>query len=207
MMRRFSKLFQVLTGWDVRQTIKVMTPVYDLMKGVPTEATLASAYWRKTGPLPDQMDPDRDRCGLLWCSPVVPNTGADVTHVTELATSVLLAHGFEPQMSISLATERSVICVISISYDRELDGEDERASHCYRTLTEQLIARGYPPYRLNVGSMNFLSTDEDDYARLLGALKRTLDPKGVLAPGRYEPHSAASPASQTPALVSSVRRG
>jgi len=188
-MARFAKPFRLLTGWDVSRTLKVIAPVYNLLRGVPTDSPLASAYWRKRTAVPAQMDPDRDRCGLIWCSPVVPNTGKDVTEVTRLATSVVLAHGFEPQMSISLATERTLICVTTISYDRTVEGDDERAYQCYRMLTEQLLARGYPPYRLNVNSMEFLAAD-GEYGRVLRDLKSAIDPNGILAPGRYEPTRA-----------------
>jgi 4-cresol dehydrogenase (hydroxylating) flavoprotein subunit len=193
-MERFSTPFRLLSGWDVSRTIKVIAPVYNLLKGIPSEASLASAYWRKKTDPPAQMDPDRDGCGLLWCCPVVPNRGAELTEVTGLASSVLLAHGFEPQMSISLTTERSAICVISLSYDRATAGEDERATACYQTLTAQLLALGYPPYRLNVGSMHFLD-GHGAYSGVLSDLKAALDPNGVLAPGRYEPASSSIPAS------------
>jgi 4-cresol dehydrogenase (hydroxylating) len=188
LMARFAAPFRLLTRWDIRQTLKVIAPVYNLMKGVPTDATLASAYWRKKDPPSGQLDPDRDACGLLWCSPVIPNSGVHATEVTDLATDLLLSHGFEPQMSISLAGERSAICVITISYDRTVAGEDERAMACYAALTEQLIARGYPPYRLNVGSMHF-SDDHGAYSSTISAVKSALDPHGILAPGRYEPSS------------------
>ena len=203
-MARFSRPFRLLTGWDVSRTLKVIEPVYNLLKGVPSNSSLASTYWRKRTDPPTEMDPDRDACGLLWCSPVVPNRGTELTEVTRLASEVLLAHGFEPQMSISVATERSAICVIAISYDRVLPAEDARAMQCYRTLTEQLLARGYPPYRLNVGSMNFLD-GETSYAAILADLKTALDPNGVLAPGRYEPHSSANPVSETQTPLSVVR--
>lgn len=201
---RFSTPFRLLTGWDLRRTMKVMAPVYNLMKGVPTEATLASTYWRKKGGVPAVPDPDRDGCGLLWCSPVVPNTGRHTMEVTELASSVLLAHGFEPQISISLVSERSAICVISITYDRAVAGEDERAQRCYRTLTDELMTRGYPPYRLNVGSMNYLAPDEDGYTRVLRSLKQALDPQGILAPGRYEPNLSSKSEFEKPALQRSA---
>jgi 4-cresol dehydrogenase (hydroxylating) len=187
-MKRFAKPFRLITGWDVSRTIGVIAPVYNLLKGVPTDAPLASTYWRKKTAPPAQMDPDRDRCGLIWCSPVVPNTGAHITCVTELAERILLAHGFEPQMSISLATERASICVITISYDRSVSGEDERALACHEELMTELIARGYPPYRLGLPSMGCLDA-ECAYGDTLRALKAALDPNGVVAPGRYEPVS------------------
>lgn len=184
-MARFAKPFRLLTGWDVTRTLKVIAPVYGLLKGVPTASPLTSAYWRKKTAVPTQMDPDRDGCGLLWCSPVLPNTARDVTTVTTLAASTLLAHGFEPQMSISVSTERTSICVITISYDRNEPGEDERAFACYETLTGQLLAQGYPPYRLNVRSMGYMG-GEDGYGAALSAIKHALDPNAILAPGRYE---------------------
>jgi 4-cresol dehydrogenase (hydroxylating) len=185
LMNRFARPFTLATRWDIRQTLKVLVPVYDLLKGVPTDATLGSAYWRTRGEVPEPMDPDRDGCGLLWCSPVVPNTGAHARRVTQLTTEILLAHAFEPQMSISLATERTLICVITISYDRNAPGEDDKAMACYRELTERLIEAGYPPYRLSVASMD-RTAGSRIYGQVLAELKAALDPQRVLAPGRYE---------------------
>jgi 4-cresol dehydrogenase (hydroxylating) flavoprotein subunit len=176
---------RLLTGWDIRETVKVLAPVYGLLKGVPTEAPMTSAYWRKKTGVPDDPHPDRDGCGLLWCSPVLPSTGRHAHEVTHLASAVLLKHGFEPQMSLSLASERSAICVITISFDRHVEGEDERALACYRVLTEELLLRGYPPYRLNVASMTYAT--QGGYADVLRSLKTALDPNDILAPGRYAP--------------------
>ena len=186
LLRRFAKPYGLITGWDVSRVLTLMTPVYNLMKGVPTDAMLPSTHWRKTAEPPSHVDPDRDGCGLIWCSPVAPNTGADATIVTRLAERALLSHGFEPIITVSLSTERTLTCVISISYDRSVAGEDERAMACYRTLSGELLAHGYPPYRLNVCSMNDLD-HQSESANLVRSLKAALDPRGILAPGRYEP--------------------
>lgn len=172
------------TGWDLSRVLSVLAPVHGLMKGAPTDSPMSSAYWRKKGSVPADMDPDRDGCGLLWCSPVFPNTGRHAREVAGLATDILLTHGFEPQISISLATERSAIGVLTIGYDRDEPGEDARALECYRVLAETLLSHGYPPYRLTVGSMGY-ATPDDDYGALLRRLKAALDPGGILSPGRY----------------------
>lgn len=184
LLQRFSGTFRTLTRWDLTRTVKVLVPVYGLMQGVPTDATLASAYWRKKSPPPANMDPDRDGCGLMWCSPALPMTGQAASEMTTLATETLLRHGFEPQISLSLATERMLICVITISYDREIPGEDERAHRCYRDLEAASLARGFPPYRLSLASTASHYTSPG-YSRALEALKSAWDPSGVLAPGRY----------------------
>lgn len=184
-LKRFARPASWIVGWDLERTLTLLDPVYHLLKGVPTDATLGSAYWRKRTPPPHTPDPDVDGCGLLWCSPVVPNTGGDVTEVTNLGASVLLSHGFEPQMSVSIATERSAICVITISYDRGVPGEDARAAACDAELTSKLLAAGYPPYRLNVGAMGLLESGPG-YEEAIRRLKSAFDPHGILAPGRYE---------------------
>src|SRR5262249_35726633 len=124
--------------------------------------------------------------------------------VTDLTTRIVLEHGFEPQMSLSLATERSAICVTTISYDRHVAEEDERALACYKELTEELIARGYPPYRLNVRSMTY-PHGSHEYGAVIGKLKAALDPNGILAPGRYDAPQPEHEMAEEPVLRAVAR--
>ena len=189
--------FGCATGLGPRaQTLKVLVPVYNLLKGVADrgdagERVLAQED-RASRPtwIPIAM-----AAGCLWCSPVVPNTGAHVADGdARWPPTCCCDHGFEPQMSISLATERTLICVITISYDRDVPGEDERALACYRDLSRQLIDAGYPPYRLSIASTDLDATGE--FGNVVRAIKRALDPNGILAPRRYAgavPHEDTRP--------------
>jgi 4-cresol dehydrogenase (hydroxylating) flavoprotein subunit len=190
--RRFAKAFSLLTRWDVTRTIEIVQPVVGLMRGVPTRHALASAYWRKRMPIPADPDPDRDRCGLLWYAPVAPASGKEVAGLTDLASATLLRSGFEPMISLTMLTRRSVYAVLSITYDRDVPGEDERAMNCYRELADRCAEAGYYPYRLGIQSMCESARDAH-YASVVARLKAALDPNAILAPGRYEelPASAA----------------
>jgi 4-cresol dehydrogenase (hydroxylating) len=183
---RFAKPYSMATGWDLSRALELVKPVFGLMRGIPTDKPLKSTYWRRRGAIPNDMDPDRDGCGLLWCAPVAPMVGADVRAVTRIAYDVLLSHGFEPMISITLITERSVACVITIAYDRSVSGEDEKAMTCYRELLRRLWSAGYYSYRLGIQSMQEMSGD-NGFNRLLHTLKTTLDPNNILSPGRYQP--------------------
>ena len=97
---------------------------------------------------------------------------------------LVLRHGFEPAISLTVLTERTLSCIISIAYDREVPGEDARAMACYHELLERLAGKGYYPYRLSTGSMSSMACP-GSYTQVLQAIKQTLDPAGVLAPGRY----------------------
>jgi 4-cresol dehydrogenase (hydroxylating) flavoprotein subunit len=183
---RFAKLYQFLTGWDLSRTLDLARPVFGLMKGVPTEKPLESAYWRKKTLPSAPMDPDRDGCGLLWHAPIAPMEGHHLDVVVEIANRILLEYGFEPSISMTLITERAVACVISICYDRAEPGQDDQAMACYRHLRQELTDRGYYSYRLGIQAMSEMS-GPDGHAGLIRAIKNAIDPNGVLAPGRYEP--------------------
>jgi len=180
----FSKLYEWCSGWNLSRTLSVLKPVYGLMKGIPTDRPLASTYWRKRTVPPADMNPDRDQCGLLWCSPVAPIEGAHAQRIAELTTDLILRHGFEPMISMTLLTERTLSCIISIGYDLEIPGEDARAKACCHELLQRLGESGYYSYRLGIGNMSAMQ-DSGPYSELLQDLKQTLDPNGILAPGRY----------------------
>ena len=181
--QRFAGVYRRLSGWDISAALALLAPVYGLMKGVPTSQPLMSAYWRKRTPPPAAMDPDRDRCGLLWCAPVAPFDGGHAERLTALVSRIVLAHGFEPLISITLVTDRALTCVVSISFDRDVTGEDARAEACYDALLDALGAEGYHSYRLGLRGMSRIG--DDPTAQLLNQLKRACDPRGIIAPGRY----------------------
>jgi len=182
---KFAGLCKFATGWDLSGTLDLLRPVYGLMQGLPTDFALRSAYWRKRTPAPAEMDPDRDRCGLIWCAPVAPIGGEHAARLSHLASEILLRHGFEPALSITLLTERTLACIISIGYDRDIPGEDERAMACHDETVAALRQAGYHFYRLGIQSMHEARTD-GAYGELLRTLKHAIDPAGTLAPGRYQ---------------------
>jgi len=188
---RFAKFYRLLTGWDLSRMLEILRPVYGLLQGVPTAGALASAYWRKRYPAPAQMDLDRDGCGLFWCSPLAPLEGKHAREITRLASQTLLQYGFEPMLSLTLLTERTLACVISISYDRDVPGQDEQASACHADLLARLTEQGYYSYRLGIQSMSLMS-QENGYTRLLETIRGAMDPNRILAPGRYQAAASTS---------------
>jgi 4-cresol dehydrogenase (hydroxylating) flavoprotein subunit len=185
MASRFSGLYRMLTGWDLSRALELVRPLFGLLQGVPTDQPLASTYWRKRFPPPADMDPDLDGCGLLWCSPVAPADGAQAEELVALAGEILLRYGFEPAISLTMITERSLACVISITYDRHVPGEDEKASACHGELLSRLAVAGFYCYRMTSQSSAGLQPSPG-YDGVLRALKRSLDPNQILAPGRYQ---------------------
>jgi len=191
---KFAGVYRFFTGWDLRAALQLVRPVYGLLKGLPTNKPLATAYWRKRTSAPPDANPDRDGCGLLWCAPVAPLDGAHAQRLSDIICDIVLAHGFEPMISLSLVTERALTAVVSICYDREVAGEDARAMICYRELLSRLNAAGYYSYRLGIQSMDEMSSSAS-HSAFLHSLKAALDPNNILAPGRYQPAATGNGAN------------
>ncbi|MFL6414282.1 MAG: FAD-binding oxidoreductase [Bryobacteraceae bacterium] len=183
--KRFAGAFKLISGWDLSRTVELVEPVLGLMQGVPTNQPMHSAYWRKKMAVPADPNPDRDRCGLLWYAPIAPTDGEAVAELTSLSSEILLRHGFEPQISLTLLTPRMTCCIVSISFDRDVPGEDERAKACYDEVSERCMASGFYPYRSGIQG-NFQAHQSQNYRSFAQRLKVALDPNGILAPGRYE---------------------
>lgn len=153
---------------------------------INSEGSLRGVYWKKKTPVPEEMDPDRDRCGLIWCTPSVPFDGRHVRAALDIIEQCSLAAQIEPNISLLCISERNVIVNAVLVYDREVPGEDERAAACYKQMLAQLAEVGYFPYRLSIQSMDALPVPDDAYGLVIQALKHSLDPNDILAPGRYD---------------------
>ena len=146
---------------------------------------VAATYWRKRTAPPPDMDPDRDRCGAIWCSPVVPLRGTDVARAVRIVQRVVRSARLDPMIGITVLNARTAYVVVPLLFDRDTPGADREALACADELHRELARRGYFPYRLGVNSMDALQPGARDNGTLRRALRRALDPNDVLSPGRY----------------------
>lgn len=175
-------------GLDVDSAVRVLfaEPIF---LGYPTKKSIAGCYWRKRGPVPEDPNPDRDRCGVLWLCPAVPFTPKDIQRAVESCREISFRHGFEPHIAITFPSERCVYFLPSLLFDRDATGEDEAALRCHDEIFTALMDQGYFPHRLGIQSMGLLPKPNDDYATIWGRLKKAFDPAEILAPGRYSPNN------------------
>ena len=68
--------------------------------GAALDRNVRMAYWRKRTPPPARMDPDRDRCGLIWVCPLLPLDGGPVVEAVRMAEETITAAAFEPILGL-----------------------------------------------------------------------------------------------------------
>lgn len=188
---RLSKPLKWLTGVDFRELLYFHR--HSLYLGIPLKKQLAMCYFRKQKPMPEEIDLDRDRCGVIWVSPSVPFQGNEVAKALKVLKRGYQEFGFEPNIGLNFMSERNIAFTAAIVYDREASGQDTKAMACYEYMMQKLIASGLIPYRLGIQSMEKgMLSDSPAYQECLMRIKRSLDPQNILAPQRYGIESVKS---------------
>lgn len=178
------------TEWGRRleDKLDLIRPLYGLLKGIPTDEPLRGAAWRVRGSVPaEPQDPLDLHAGLLWVSPIVPARGEDARTFVDLVTPIYHRHGFDALITLTLITERALCCVTNIAFDRREPAEVTAAGVCYGELKAALRSRGYISYRTGPEGFSHLAEGSAHFWDVVGQLKATLDPLGIISPGRYLP--------------------
>jgi 4-cresol dehydrogenase (hydroxylating) flavoprotein subunit len=183
--RLFQEPLHRMTGVDVRKMLEA-TYFHSVFLGHPTRLSTGSAYWRKRGPAPITIDPDRDRCGLHWIDVALPFNGEDIIRVTRTVEDVAIKYRLEPMANFFNMNQWYMKSFIVIMFDQDVPGEEDAARQCHDELFATLNQLGYSPIRLGIQSMGLGAPTEQTYVELVRRLKQMLDPNDILSPGRYD---------------------
>ncbi|OFZ56157.1 MAG: hypothetical protein A2428_05400 [Bdellovibrionales bacterium RIFOXYC1_FULL_54_43] len=173
--------------------LRIIRPLYGLLKGIPSDDPLKGAFWRCrknsfiNGEIPSGFNLRDSDAGVVWISPVVPATGENAVEVERLIAGTFEKHGFDPLITFTLINERSLTGIVNMAFDRTNAEETRRAAACYDETLSGLIDAGYIPYRTGMPGFKKLHQYNSPFWELARQIKKTIDPNQVIAPGRYIP--------------------
>lgn len=184
---KLKSVLTFFTGINFNANIPLLEKVFKLKQGIPTNYFIPSTYWRKKIPpvVSDAIDPTKDNVGLLWLAPIAPIDGNHVKRMSEIINDIQLKFGYEPGLSITLLTERTLDCVVSLVYDRDIEGEDVKALACHDELFEALTNEGYFPYRLSSHAHDAYEQIDSSLIPQMKKIKTVLDASNILSPNKY----------------------
>ncbi|MCA9138006.1 MAG: FAD-binding oxidoreductase [Planctomycetales bacterium] len=156
-----------------------------LLKGEPVRDHLGGSGWRSKLTWEQKPTDPLDRNdGVIWITPLVPLTSSACNEFLNLIEPIFERHGFEPLLTFVMISERVMCCPTTICYNREDESETVRANACYQDLLKHSMNHGFPPYRAGIQTITSLANN-DPYWNFVARLKGELDPKKLIAPGRY----------------------
>jgi 4-cresol dehydrogenase (hydroxylating) len=142
-----------------------------LMRGGMTLQEFGLYRWRGGG-------------GSMWFAPVTVAKGSETLKQTKLATEILNRWGFDYCGEYIVGT-RDMHHLIDLLYDKTDEEETKKAYACMSELIKKFREQGYAVYRTNNAFMDQVADCYGPVQRKVNrALKRALDPKGIIAPGK-----------------------
>ncbi|HEY5790894.1 MAG TPA: FAD-linked oxidase C-terminal domain-containing protein, partial [Gammaproteobacteria bacterium] len=162
---------EVLTEADMPPGDPLWQYRKDMMSGTLSMQEFGLYNWRGGG-------------GSTWFAPVAQAMGSETLQQMRLAKQITARHGLD-YVALFIIGWRDMHHIVDLLYDKT-DPAQRGATHaCYGELLHEFAQRGYGVYRTSIAFM-------DQVAELYGpvkhevnqALKRALDPNGILAPGK-----------------------
>ena len=140
--------------------------------GIPSLGELGLLKWRPGG-------------GNTWFLPGTPMDGKIANEFQKLCRNIYEDHGLDYTV-MNVCSARFARGLHVITFNREDPDERARADACYRKMSEEVAKRGVFVGRapLDYHDMHFAQT-MPGFQQACAAIKKALDPKGVIAPGRY----------------------
>lgn len=179
---------------NIRKIADSLESAIDVLEGKPAQVALPLAYLKN--PIKpdltkiDFLSPDRDNCGLIWFSPLLPVNGNLVRDFVSEVHRICLYYDIEPLVTLTLISERCFDSTIPILYDKGNPKQVTNARKCHEALIKMAPELGIFPYRLDVRSMGELYENHHGVAsKLWNSIKEKVDPNNILSPGRYHRNS------------------
>lgn len=154
------------------ETISPLHIGYLNYNGIPGEGELRMLSWRPGG-------------GTSWFLPGTPMIGQVANDFQKLSRAICRDHGLEYMVS-NVCGPRFARGVHTLIFNRQNPEEAARADACYRAMSDAFAKRGVFVGRAPTLYQQFHQDQRmPAIVEACNAIKRALDPNGVIAPGKY----------------------
>ena len=116
---------------------------------------------------------------------MVPLDSQHVTAVLGIVKPLYEQYGFDFTAALMVGNARTVIALMSVFYNKEDADETRRAEALYYDIGRATQRAGYQQYRTSTMYMQDILAPAAEFVELCHRIKQALDPRGILAPGKY----------------------
>lgn len=123
--------------------------------------------------------------GLTWIGSYGPFS--QIERGVELGTQIMERHGFPPAIvTRPMRGGHFIVLRLLAVFDRKNSAEVERVAALNRDLVDAILPMGFIPYKTPAWVLDRHAGSLDPtFRRLVGTIQRTLDPNGIMNPGKW----------------------
>ena len=165
--------------------ISAVRSLHGLTLGEPGDGAINNLMWRFGAEGQPATALDASSCGLLFVCPALPLDGELVADVVAQLKQVATQYQHTLYMTLNIETGTSLVAVINLLFDRRSAEETSRAHACAAALLACMRGRGLEPFRARADMMGEVVALNPEHWQQVRALKASLDPHNIIAPGRY----------------------
>lgn len=189
--RRIEMILKLMDTFKIsfmKKTFLAIKNAVDILEGTPSRLALKLAYLKnKNKGSGFKLDhPDRENCGLIWFSPLLPMNSGLVRDYLQEVTRVCVSYKVEPLITLTSISDSCFDATIPLIFDKTSSVHRDRTRACYNELL--VLCREFKvfPYRLDIETQRSLFDQNPTVStKVLKQIKNAMDPQGIIAPGRY----------------------
>lgn len=152
----FLKLQKVLSFFgkeDLKTSLSMMDKGFKVLLGTPNTIALKLAYWMHPNENlknNEDLDPNRDGCGIIWYSPLVEFSPDKVNLFVKFMQNSAEKFGVNCLITLTTIDAKCFDSTIPILFNLSSPEQVERANAYYEYLLEEGSKLGFFPYRLTI---------------------------------------------------------
>jgi 4-cresol dehydrogenase (hydroxylating) len=162
---------------------EILQEAYQMQQGVPSDQPYRTLFDQSSLD-PANLDSRNFPMHFQWVCAVAKACPSSVRQMVNTAQSLFDAHGYEFRVTLTALNPRNYIMISNIAYGKD-EGEKEKALAFFETLVDSLAREGFYPYRSGSGMYGHIDRADHGTRMLLRKIKQSLDPHGIIAPGKY----------------------
>jgi cell fate (sporulation/competence/biofilm development) regulator YmcA (YheA/YmcA/DUF963 family) len=121
----------------------------------------------------------------LLATPFAPLRGESVELFRDLTRKIAERHKVKFAITLNLVSDYVLEAVVSAHFTKNQANEITNAHAFINELNYEFSARGLYAYRINIDQMRDLRAPDTGLNKTIENIRKTLDPNGVISPGRY----------------------
>ncbi|MFL5813125.1 MAG: FAD-dependent oxidoreductase [Bdellovibrionia bacterium] len=154
------KLLNAIGLTSVKKSLDSMSMGFDIINGTPNNVALKLAYWKhedKDLVKNENLNPNRDGCGLIWYAPLVEMKPDVVVSYIDFVNEAARKFNMNPLITLTTVDDLCYDSTVPIVFNMQSEQDREIARTYFEYLFAEGARRGFFPYRFSIETQKKLN--------------------------------------------------